>query len=84
MVIFSDIVAANSVLSPGQIQAARLRKENDRKLQAMISEVVWQVIFLVLLLWVVVGNQDGNVYLQNQDLRNTFISDVEDVILLLF
>ena len=45
----------------------------------MIRDIVWQILYLIILLWVVIGNQDTNVYCQNQDLRNRFASDVEDV-----
>ena len=45
----------------------------------MIREVLWQLILLALMLWVAVGNRDGNVYLQNAHLKHIFVDELPEV-----
>jgi hypothetical protein len=47
-------------------------KRMSGKVRGMLGEVVYQIILLVLLMAVIYGNHDSNVYLQSQHLRNTF------------
>ena len=55
-------------LSLEEVAEAKKNRELERKFQMMVREIFWQVVLLALMLWVVVGNQDGNVYYQNEHL----------------
>ena len=71
-----DIVNLNAEAS-----GAGTKKGLDSKMRAMMKEVVFYVSFIVLLLIVVNGNQDENVFWQNQNLRDSYVhvSGLEDV-----
>ena len=66
-------------LSLEEVAEAKKNRELERKFQMMVREIFWQVVLLALMLWVVVGNQDGNVYYQNEHLRNLFVEDMPTV-----
>ena len=66
-------------LTTDEIAEAKKKADIDRKSQLMIREIAWQVVFLVLILWVVVGSQDSNVFHQNQHLRNLFVEEMPTV-----
>ena len=50
-----------------------------KKMQKMIREVLLQAILVLLLMIVIYGNHDSNVYYQNQQLRNTYSEPVKGV-----
>jgi len=56
----------------GQPVEALKRRSLDAKMRAMMKEIVFYGFFIFLLVFVVDGNQDENVFWQNQDLRNNF------------
>ena len=60
-----------------KVREARRRRELDRKFKGMLREIVWQFILLCLILWVIVGGRDANVFYQNQDIKNVFLEDYE-------
>ena len=66
-------------LSGEEVAQAQKRGQLDKKFKQMIKEVLWQLILLALMLWVVMGNQDGNVYYQNQHIRHLFVDDMPTV-----
>ena len=61
------------------MEAARKRSEIDKKMRVMLREIAYFLIFLLLLVYVCTGNQDKNVFYQNQDLRNAFGAKVNKV-----
>ena len=69
----------SSELSGEEVAHAQKRGQLDKKFKMMIKEVLWQLILLVLMLWVVLGNQDGNVYYQNKHIRHLFVDDMPTV-----
>ena len=75
----SDFRVKSTKLASEEIEQAKKRGVLERKFQLMIREVLWQLILLGLMLWVVVGNQDGNIYYQNQHLKNVFVEDMPTV-----
>ena len=60
-----------------RLEEARRKNRLDRKLADMFREIVWQFIFLCLILWVIVGPRDANVFYQNEDVKNVFYRSVE-------
>ena len=66
-------------MTPEEIAEARRKKEIDTKMSNMLREMALQIIFILLLMVVITGNQDTNSFLQNQDLRNTFAANLEEV-----
>ena len=72
-----DILKGSDDVDDAKVAKARKTRENDRKLRAMLREIVWQVVMFVLFTWVIVGPVDSNVYHQNQDLRNAFVEDAQ-------
>ena len=61
--------AANGAWASDDDAASSARKlDIDGRMKAMIREVLFYCAFLVLLLAVVNGQQDGNSYLQNNNL----------------
>ena len=73
-------VRTNSVeLTKQEVEEAKMRGKLDRKLRQMVREVLWQLILLALMLWVAVGNRDGNVYLQNAHLKHVFVDKLPQV-----
>ena len=79
-ILFSSALEAKSAeLSKQELDEAKKRGSLDRKLRTMIREVLWQLILLALMLWVAVGNRDGNVYLQNAHLKHIFVDELPEV-----
>ena len=70
-------------LTEDEIDAAKKRQELDAKSRSLVREVAWQIIFLAILLWVIVGNQDHNVFYQNTNLKDMFFSDIGRVSIIL-
>ena len=60
-----------------EVAEARRKGDLDDKLRAMLREIAWQVVLLVLFTWVVIGSLDSNVFYQNDDIRNAFIEDAD-------
>ena len=60
-----------------EVAEARRKGDLDDKLRAMLREIAWQVVLLVLFTWVVIGSLDSNVFYQNGDIRNAFIEDAD-------
>ena len=73
------MAAVGQLLSEDEIAEMKRKKEINEKMSAMLRQMSWQIIFLILLVFVINGNQDTNVFLQNQDLRNTFQGDLDSV-----
>ena len=67
-------------MTPDEIAEAHRKKKIDTKMSSMLREVAIQVIFILLLMVVINGKQDTNAFLQNQDLRNTFSANLEEVL----
>ena len=76
-VIFQlDILSGHDqTLAKDEIEAAKKKSALDKKLRGMIREILWQVILLILICWVIYGNQNANFYTQNEHLNNLFISE---------
>ena len=66
-------------MTEDELQAARDKLDTEKKMRLMMREIAYHVIFLVCLLLVCNMNQDTNVYLQNQDLRNVFTKNISKV-----
>ena len=45
----------------------------------LFYEVVWDVMFLGLMLWIVLGNQDGDMIYQNKAIEGNIIADIDAV-----
>ena len=75
--LVAAILAGADDVDEAQVAAARRKAELDGKLRAMIREIAWQVVLLVLFTWVVIGSLDSNVFHQNDDIRNAFIEDAD-------
>ena len=60
-----------------KLEEARKKQRLDRKLTDMFREIAWQLIFLCLILWVIVGPRDANVFYQNEDVKNVFYRSVD-------
>ena len=58
--------------SMGQSSESLKKQSLDTKMRAMMKEILFYSFFIFLLVFVVNGNQDENVFWQNQDLRNRF------------
>ena len=71
------ILAGADDVDEAQVAEARRKAELDSKLRAMLREIAWQVVLLVLFTWVVIGSLDSNVFYQNDDIRNVFIEDAD-------
>ena len=82
VVIFAvDFKVKSKQLASEEVAEAKKTAVLERKFQLMVREVLWQLVLLALMLWVVVGNQDGNVYYQNRHLKNIFVNDMPTVFL---
>ena len=68
---------ATTAADERKVRKARRRRELDLKFKGMLREIVWQLIFLALILWVIVGGRDSNVFQQNQDIKNVFLDEYE-------
>ena len=71
------IMRVTTAADEKKVREARRRRELDRKFKGMLREIVWQFILLCLILWVIVGGRDANVFYQNQDIKNVFLEDYE-------
>ena len=67
-------------MTPDEIAEAHSKKEIDTKMSSMLREMALQIMFILLVMVVINGNQDTNAFLQNQDLRNTFSANLEEVL----
>ena len=82
VVIFAvDFKVKSKQLASEEVAEAKKTAVLERKFSLMVREVLWQLVLLALMLWVVVGNQDGNVYYQNRHLKNIFVNDMPTVFL---
>lgn len=55
-------------------------KRLHKKMLQMFQEIMWQIFLLLLINFIVVANQDGNVYNQNNNLKNEFLMDTSQVL----
>ena len=76
-----DFKVKSKQLASEEVAEAKKTAVLERKFSLMVREVLWQLVLLALMLWVVVGNQDGNVYYQNRHLKNIFVNDMPTVFL---
>ena len=74
---FTAILTSNDEVDVAKVESARKERYLDNKVRAMLREIVWQLVMVVLFTWVIVGPVDSNVYHQNQDIRNAFIEEAE-------
>ena len=77
--IATDFRTRLKQLASEEVVEAKKRVRLERKFQTMVREVLWQLVLLGLMLWVVVGNQDGNVFYQNQHLKHLFVDKMPTV-----
>ena len=77
--IATDFRTRLKQLASEEVVEAKKRARLERKFQTMIREVLWQLVLLGLMLWVVVGNQDGNVFYQNQHVMHLFVDEMPTV-----
>ena len=77
--IATDFRTRLKQLASEEVVEAKKRARLERKFQTMVREVLWQLVLLGLMLWVVVGNQDGNVFYQNQHLKHLFVDKMPTV-----
>ena len=71
------ILRETSAADERKVREARRRQELDAKLKGMIREIVWQFVLLCVILWVIVGGRDSNVFQQNEDIKNVFLEEYE-------
>ena len=76
---FLALEAKPAQLTVDEVKEVKKRGTLDHKMRTMIREILWQLILLVLILWVAVGNRDGNVYLQNAHLKHVFVNELPEV-----
>ena len=74
-----DFKVKSKQLASEEVAEAQKTATLEKKFSLMVREVLWQLVLLGLMLWVVVGNQDGNVYYQNRHLKNIFVTDMPTV-----
>ena len=67
------ILETSSAIDKQRVDEARHRRDLDLKFKAMLREVIWQLIMLLLFTWVTVGGLDDHVFYQNQDIKNVFV-----------
>ena len=67
------------MLAAEEVEQAKKIGVLERKFQLMIREVLWQLVLLAMMLWVIVGNLDRNVFHQSQHLRNLFVEEMPTV-----
>lgn len=73
--IFSLLIVtlkSSQVVLEEEIKESQKEKDLNNKMHSMIRDVVWHVMLVVLMVWVVTGNQDETAFDQTLDLRNTF------------
>ena len=66
--IFADLT--HTEVDTKEVEEAKEKRKMDKKVNSMIREILLQGLFLLMLLIIIYGNQDYDVYLQNNDLRN--------------
>ena len=59
----------------------RQKQEMSGKAKKMFSDMVFQGVFLALLMGLMLGSQDANVYRQNANIKNVFNYKIEKVML---
>ena len=76
LLLLPTVLAGQGVmLTPSEKEHIQKKKEMGIKMSNLLRQLAWQIIFLLLIIFVCDGNQDNNVYWQNQDLRNTFLQN---------
>ena len=73
------MIAADQILAKEEIEAAKKRAELDRKVTSMVQDVLWHVILLILMCWVIYGNQNANAYTQTKHMKDLFVNDFPEV-----
>ena len=62
-----------------EMEHARNQGTLDRKFKAMVREVIWHVAMVAVMGFVIVGNQNSDVFWQNKYMRDTFLADFPEV-----
>lgn len=83
MVFFSyfetEIDHVTKLLSEDELEAMHKTQTLNKKAHGWLREILWDILFLLLLISVVMSNQNSSVYFQNRDLRNTFVTGLSTV-----
>lgn len=48
----------------------------DKQMRLMLRQVLSYLLFLFMIVYVCITNQDPNAFLQNQDIKNTFTNGI--------
>ena len=65
-------------MTEDEIAELKHKAEIDNKMKSMIREVLFYLLFIILLLIVVDGQQDTNSYLQDNDIINLFTQQFQN------
>lgn len=65
--------------SEEKMKAIKNKNELDKKMVHLFYEWIWDLMFLVLILLVVNGNQDSNIIYQNKQLEWAVLENIDDV-----
>ena len=65
--------------SEEKMKALKNKNELDKKMVHLFYEWIWDLMFLVLILLVVNGNQDSNIIYQNKQLEWAVLENIDDV-----
>ena len=66
-------------LSKEELRAVHRKNDLDRKGRIMLREVLWQVILVLLMAWVIAGNQSAEFHQQNQHLTQFYMDEFPEV-----
>lgn len=75
----SDILKEYHLSNNFMSEDMKKKEELQKKMINLFYEVLWDIVYLLLLLWIIVGNQNQNVFRQNNSLTNMFSEDLDDV-----
>ena len=75
--IFADILTDSTEVDETEVSEARRRRHLDEKFRAMLREVIWQLLMVLLFTWVIVGALDKHIFYQNNDVKHALIDDLE-------
>ena len=75
--LIAEVLTDSTDVNEAAVEAARQKRHLDEKFRAMLREVIWQLLMVLLFTWVIVGALDKHIFYQNNDVKHALIDDLE-------